>query len=352
MARPVRVDIADGWYHAMSRGIDRKVVFGEPRECEHFVELLEEAVGLYGIRIHAYVLLANHYHLLVQTPHANLSRAMQWLNVSYSVWFNRRQRRVGPLFQGRFKSVPIEGDGSWALDASVYLHLNPVRVQGLGLGKGQRKAEGLGFGAPPSPELVRARLDALRAHRWSSYPAYAGYRSAPDWLSCDELWRRALIAGRTATASYRWHVEEVLRAGAESIEGLADRVRGALALGSTAFVEGLRRGIKGDRHEQPALRAWQRLLPFERVMEVVAREKGEPWEQFRDRHGDWGRDVALWLGRHHCGLTQVELGKAAGGIAYPAVGQAVRRIGRKRQTDRKLARLIARLERNLLLVAT
>jgi hypothetical protein len=79
---------------------------------------------------------------------------MQWLNVSYGVWFNRRHDRVGPLFQGRFKSVPIDGEGAWALQASVYLHLNPVRLKGLGLGKGQRKAEGLGL-VPPTPELVR-----------------------------------------------------------------------------------------------------------------------------------------------------------------------------------------------------
>jgi hypothetical protein len=135
---------------------------------------------------------------------------------------------------------------------------------------------------------------------------------------------------------------------------LAETFRGALALGSTAFVDRLRRGIKGNRHEQPALRAWQRLLPFEQVVEVevVAQEKGEHWAQFRDRHGDWGHDVALWLGRHHCGLTQVELGTAAGGMAYPAAGQAVRRIDPKRRTDRKLARLIDRLERQLVLVAT
>jgi len=328
----------------MSRGFERRVIFRDDRDCMHFLELLEGLTERYGMKVHAYVLMGNHYHLLVQTPHANLSRAMQWLNVSYGVWFNRRHDRVGPLFQGRFKSVPIDGEGSWALQASVYLHLNPVRVKGLGLGKRERKAEGLGIGPPPTPERVKARLETLRAHRWSSYLAYAGYRPQPLWLTCDALWQRAQHDKLTPTASYRWQVEEPLKAGLDEVVTFAEQVKGAVAMGSRAFLDRLRRGVKGNRREQPDMRAWQQLLPFERVIEIVAVEKGEPWDQFRDRHGDWGRDVALWLGRHHCGLTQAELGAAAGGISYPAVGHAVRQIERKRQTDPALARLVTRLE--------
>jgi REP element-mobilizing transposase RayT len=344
MARPVRIDIVDGWYHVMARGLERRGVFADERDCAHFVELLGEVVERYGVKMHAYVLMGNHYHLLVQTPHANLSRAMQWLNVSYGVWFNRRHGRVGPVFQGRFKAVPIDGEGSWALLASEYLHLNPVRVKGLGLGKRGRKAEGLGIAPSPTPDMVKARLETLRGHRWSSYLAYAGYQSRPLWLTCDDLWQRAQHGKLSPTASYRRQVEDPLKAGMEEIETFADRVRGAVAVGSSAFLDRLRRGVKGNQREQPQVRAWRRLLPFERVIEIVAAEKQEPWEYFRDRHGDWGRDVALWLGRHHCGLTQAELGVAAGGMSYPAVGHAVRRIERMRQTDRQRDRLITRLE--------
>ena len=127
MSRPLRIDIPDGWYHALSRGLGKRVIFEDARDHEHFLELLGGMVGRYGVRLHAYVLMHNHYHLLIQTPQANLSRAMQWLNVSYGVWFNKRHDRVGPLFQGRFKALPVEAEGSWALQASVYLHLNPVR---------------------------------------------------------------------------------------------------------------------------------------------------------------------------------------------------------------------------------
>ena len=235
---------------------------------------------------------------------------------------------------------------------SVYLHLNPVRVKGLGLDKRERQAERLGISPPPTPELVKARLEALRGHRWSSYQIYAGYQRRPAWLTCEELWRRAKHRNLTPPASYRWHVEEPLKAGLEEFNSLAERIKGTLAVGSAVFLDRLRRRVRGARHEQPEIRAWQRLLPFTRVTEIVAQEKGEPWEQFRDRHGDWGRDAALWLARRHGGMTQAELGAAAGGMAYPAVGHAVRRIERRRQSDAKLDRVLVRLESQLVDNAT
>ena len=84
----------------------------------------------------------NHYHLLLETPEANLSRVGQWLNVAYSVWFNRRHRRAGHLFQGRFKAVIIEDTTGWQ-EVARYVHLNPVRLAGLGLDKRQRAADRL-----------------------------------------------------------------------------------------------------------------------------------------------------------------------------------------------------------------
>jgi hypothetical protein len=86
--------------------------------------------------------------MIVQTPDANLSQGMQWLGLSYSSWFNARRDRVGPLFQGRFRSVLVEG-GVWALELSYYVHLNPLRTAGFGLERGQRRAAAAGVGPPP-----------------------------------------------------------------------------------------------------------------------------------------------------------------------------------------------------------
>ena len=107
MARPLRVNLPDGWYHCMHRGIERRTIYRNSHDFSHFLELLGQTTERFRFVVHAYCLLDNHYHAIIQTPDANLSQGMQWLGLSYSRWFNARYDRSGPLFQGRFKSVPI-----------------------------------------------------------------------------------------------------------------------------------------------------------------------------------------------------------------------------------------------------
>ena len=153
MARAWRIERAGGRYHVTARGNERKPIYRDESDREHFLELLAESTERFGLRVHAYVLMDNHYHVLVETPEANLSRAMQWVNVSYSLWFNRRHGRVGHLFQGRFSAVVVEDEAGWQ-EVARYVHLNPVRIAGLGLDKRQRAGARLGIGRGPSAERV------------------------------------------------------------------------------------------------------------------------------------------------------------------------------------------------------
>src|SRR5689334_2502515 len=100
MERAPRIDRPGAWYHLTNRGIERRQIFTDKLDQVHFNELLPELVERFNVRLHGYVLMPKHYHLLLETPRPNLSLAMQWLNLSYSVWFNRRHKRCGPLFQG------------------------------------------------------------------------------------------------------------------------------------------------------------------------------------------------------------------------------------------------------------
>ena len=109
MARPLRIEVPGGRYHVTARGNERQRIFRDDADHFHFLELLSQCGERFGAKVHAYVLMDNHYHLLVETPEANLSRAMHWLNAGYCVWFNARHRRHGPLLQGRF-GAPEEGD--------------------------------------------------------------------------------------------------------------------------------------------------------------------------------------------------------------------------------------------------
>ena len=171
--------------------------------------------GRFGVRLHAYVLMDNHYHLFLELTEPNLSRAVQWLNVSYSIWFNRRHRRSGHLFQGRFKSVMVSPE-EWGLALSRYLHLNPVRVGPFGLGKAHRQQQGQGANQKPARELAERRVQRLRSYRWSSYRSYIGLEPAPEWLESGAVLR--LGGGRKAARAerYREYVEAAAR------EGLAE----------------------------------------------------------------------------------------------------------------------------------
>ena len=267
MARPVRIDVRNAWYHITARGIERRKIFLGPRYCEHFLELLEEMGKRYGVEIHAYVLMGNHYHLIIRTPNANASQALQWLNVSYSAWFNRKRQRVGHVFQGRFKSVIIENNGGWLLSVSVYLHLNPVRVTELGLGKRANKAESQGL-EPADKEAIRRRLDVLKQAPWSSYQAYAGYKQAQSWLVT-----RNILSRGGGKSGYRRYVERHVTRGVDPdiFETMTNRV----ALGTQAFLEKVRELAGPLTQEQPARRVLVKRAAFEDIVGLVekARER-------------------------------------------------------------------------------
>ncbi len=338
MARQLRHHQAGGWYHITSRGMGRQAIYADDADRAHFVGLLAEAAGRYGLVLHAYVLMDNHYHLLIESPAGNVSRAMQWLNLSHAAWFNARHGRSGPLFQARFGSVPVEGEGAWAPQCGVYIHLNPVRVGALGLSKADRAASREGRPDDTPEAVLRHRLAVLRGYRWSSYRAYAGYASAPEWLTCATLLARA----GGGKAEYRRCAEGALAQGVR--EGAGARLSGALAIGGAEFVRRVRAGVLGWTSSGSNARAWRRLLPFEEVARAVARVRGpaEPDTAGR-RGGGRVRDIALLLGRRHCGLTLAELG-AHTGMTPHAVSKAISRMGARLGKDRPLQHSVRKIE--------
>ena len=169
MARALRIELKNGWYHVANRGNDRQPIYlGDP-ERRHFLDLLGEMIARYAVEVHGYVLMSNHYHLLIRTPEANLSAAMQWLNVAYSIWWNRRHGRSGHVFQGRFKAVLVEA-GQWVLACSLYLHLNPVAVQGWGYRRPRKR-----WKAKDWPN----RIGSCLPNDLKSCAAIAGVRTRP-----------------------------------------------------------------------------------------------------------------------------------------------------------------------------
>lgn len=343
MARPLRINIPDGWYHVTARGIERHRIFYETRDREHFLELLEAVVERFSVMIHAYVLMDNHWHAIIQTPDGNLSQAVQWLNVSYSVWFNRKHERVGPLYQGRFKSIPVQ-NSAWAYELSLYIHLNPVMRQAHGLDKVGRKVESMGLSVPDKQEVTR-RLTELRKYRWSSYRRYAGYAMVPEWLETGEILERAARQTARQCSAYRQDVKQRLSKGV--LEEFGERLKSGLALGSNAFLKRVRDLAGQVDREVSGKRAIRRHVAYEDVVRVVEEMRGEPAKIFMDRRGDLGKGLVLWGARWFCGMTLSEIGAVNGGKDYAAVGIAIRRFKKRAETSSKLRNEMKKLKEHL-----
>ena len=206
MARPLRIQYPGAVYHITSRGNEKKAIYKEDRDRKDFLDLLQQVNKRYHWICHAYCLMDNHYHLLIETPEGNLSLGMRQLNGVYTQLFNARHKRSGHLFQGRYKAIHIEKE-SHLLEVCRYVVLNPVRAR------------------------LRKRPEDWK---WSSYPGTAG--SAPahrcvttDWV----LGQFGRTTGR-AQEEYRRYVQDGM-----GEKTLWNDVKGQVLLGTEEFVEKL-----------------------------------------------------------------------------------------------------------------
>jgi REP element-mobilizing transposase RayT len=206
MARPLRLQYPGALYHVTARGNARQPIYTDARDRQQFLAVLAGVVERFAWQCYAYCLMDNHYHLLIETPRGNLSVGMRQLNGVYTQRFNRRQGRVGHVFQGRFKAIVVERE-QYLLALCRYVVLNPVRA-----------------GVVKQPER----------YRWSSYRATAGLDLAPGWLNRE--WVLAQFSTRRAVAERQY--QQFVHA-KNAIASPWEQVRGQVVLGTEAFVEEL-----------------------------------------------------------------------------------------------------------------
>jgi len=222
MARPIRLEFPDAVYHVTTRGNGGEDIFVDDQDRQQFLDVLEEVVLRSGWIIHAYVLMGNHYHLLVETPKANLSRGMRQLNGVYTQRFNTRHASGGRVFQGRFKAILLERD-AYLLELARYIVLNPLRLKAA---------------------------KNISRYRWSSYRATAGEIQAPSWLNT--AWTLAHF-GRGSSVAQRKYAEFV--AAGLSLPSPLEKVKSQILLGSTAFVKKMQQRLlhkaDGKRDKKP-----------------------------------------------------------------------------------------------------
>lgn len=304
------MDYPDTFYHVLSRGNERKEIFRDEKDHLRFLDTLGRMVQRFKLEVHAYVLMKNHFHLLVHTKEANLSRAIQWLEVSYSVWFNRRHQRSGHLFQGRFKSFLIENDRYFTA-MCLYIHGNPLRAG-----------------------IVRR----LSEYRWSSYGVYADKKQEVSWLSTE------LVLGMYGRSRKRF-----LRAQQEFFEErpkLLEDLRHGLYLGSEGFSEECMERVKGEGYaEKPQARSLLRGRDLRglaiRILEEFGEREPESVLKVR-KYPHQNRDMAIYVLYQQGVYLNKEIGEVFG-VGYTAIPGAVRRGQEYIRADGRLEKLINKI---------
>jgi putative transposase len=211
MSRPIRIEFPDALYHVTARGDRREDIFEDDSDRQMFLSTLEQVVTQFNWLCHAWCLMDNHYHLMIQTPDGNLSKGMRQLNGVYTQASNRRHKRVGHLFQGRFKAILVDSD-AYLLELTRYVVLNPVRA---------------GMAKKPDD------------WSWSSYRASVGLEPAASWLEVDGLLAQFGKRRSLAQQRYAQFVSEGINANSPW-----SNLKGQVFLGDDQFVERMQAHIQ------------------------------------------------------------------------------------------------------------
>jgi REP element-mobilizing transposase RayT len=284
MGRPLRIEFEGACYHVTSRGNEQKDIFKSKRDREKFLGYLESAVFRYGAILHAWCLMTNHYHLLLETPLGNLSQIMRHINGAYTNYFNAKRKRAGHLFQGRYKAILIEAD-AYLVELSRYIHLNPVRA---------------GIVAKPED------------YPWSSYGAYVDLQPVVKWHKTAFILEH--FAGRSDC--YREFVEDLLD---KAYESPLTQTIAATVLGSETFVRYFTETHvvqKPAGRDIPAVRLLAKPLQLEKILNMVR-------ETMTDE--ETVRKASIYLAHRHSGARLKELGVYFG-LSESGVSQASRRF--------------------------
>ncbi len=259
---------------------------------------------------------------MIETPEANLSAAIQWLNVSYATYFNKKHQRSGHLFQGRFKAFLVDVD-EYLKQLSRYVHLNPVRAK-----------------------IVTGPSD----YTWSSYPAFMGKVKSPDWLNTRWLLSIFGKRKRQAIKNYRSFVEDT---DIKDLEDPFEKVIEGIFLGGPDFIEWAKTSFlsnQAENKELPQLKALKSKTPVETILHVVSNEFSCSQEHLveKGRKRNRARDVAIYLSRNYSGITCNDLGQVFGGISGAAITMKYKQMSEEIPRDKRLKVKVKKVREQIL----
>jgi len=315
MSRPLRIEYPDAWYYVMNRGRRREEVFTGPKDYRQFIEIINETAGIWKLRVAAYCLMPNHYHLLVQTPNANLSRCLRHIDGVYTQRFNRAHGTDGPLFRGRYKSILIEAD-SYLLPLVRYIHRNPVRA---GLSK------------------------TMAGYTWSSHRFYLSSTEMDSWFN--KAWVLSMFSGKKQER-LRAYRRFVSLEDEEEFIAILGRKRWPSILGSRDFIYRIKERVytgKTDNEVRRSRELAPKLKQIQKAVEIfygISRK-----ELLSSQRGVFNepRNMAIYLTRQLRGDSLNQIGLNFRINNYSSVSSAIERTKRWMAEDRKLRTKVKKL---------
>lgn len=332
MARPIRIEYPGAWYHVTCRGNEKKEIFSDDHDRGRFLEILDKSTKLYRIEVHAYVLMENHFHLLLMTQEANLKSFMQRFNTAYIVYYNRRHRRSGHLFQGRYKAIVVDSD-SYLIELSRYLHLNPVRIKKY------------------SQLEIDEKKQIIRSYPWSSYRGYVSLKHRQSFVSHEKI---LAMVGKADDRNGRKRYEQFVLNGIGKDMNITfwEDVKGQVVLGSNAFVDWiyeqfLSRGKK-DTRELPGLKELETgPSTIDQIAQQVSLEFEVSIPELYQRRSACQavRSVFMELCCFFLAgkMSLAHIGRTLGGVSVAALTQNRKRLLSRMENDSDLRRRFQKL---------
>jgi putative transposase len=324
MARLLRIEYPGAVYHVTCRGNERKEIFRDDRDREAFIEILQRSQAIYEIRLFAYVLMDNHFHLLLETPLGNLSKFMRRFNIAYTGYFNRIHDRVGHLYQGRYLSTLVDKE-SYLSELSRYIHLNPVRTK------------------EQNDNTPEGKWHYLLNYPWSSLKGYLNEKDKETFLDYSLILED--FGGETNFGRDRY--AKRIREDLLSSLIIKDKVIGRALLGGDHFIKWVKGNFypkEGDR-ECPGLKGIKRYRASEEIIELLSKETETSIEEVKKR-GNPYRSVFMEFLYRAGGLTNKEIGQIFN-IDYSTVSQYRRKLEVRIKNDRDLGELVEGIKKKI-----
>jgi REP element-mobilizing transposase RayT len=319
MSRPLRIQYPNAWYHILNYGCLEKVVFPTNKDYQAFLALLQECVGMWGVRISAYILAPDHYQLLVQTPDANLSRFMRHLNGIYTQRYNRFYSKDGQLFRGRYKAILI--DEEYLLEVARYIHRTPLRLK---------------------------ITESLESYPWSSHLGLLSISPQWKWLYKEAILLKFSTKVGEAKKEYQRYV---LRKESDDVSKFYAKTSMPPFLGSEDFKRFvIEEGhVKGGFHTDiPGLRRFAPLpADIKEAVRKTYRTDSQTFQRSRRGQNNPARNVAVYLTRQLTGLSLTEIGKEFNLLNYSSVSSIIGRVKIQLSIDKELSGKIEKIESKL-----